>query len=273
MQTVPAASTAPQQMLQMITGYWVTQVVHGVARFALADHLQRGPMTAEAFADIAGLDRRATVRFLRACASLGLVKVAGGRFFTTELLDTLRKDNPQSLRGFALSQPAPGHWLPWGRFADALKTGERQTVAALGAEIFEYFAATPGEAAAFTEAMSGLTVAVAEEVARLLDTTGLTRAVDVGGAAGTLLFSVLRANPRLEGIVFDMPTVVASAAAAAREAGLGQRVEVIDGDFFDSVPEGDRPKPLDYCLLQRNLRRQTVALYPSNDSLFEAAVK
>jgi SAM-dependent methyltransferase len=239
MQTVPAASTAPQQMLQMITGYWVTQVVHGTARFSLADHLQRGPMTAEAFADTAGLDRLATVRFLRACASLGLVKVAGGRFFTTDLLDTLRKENPQSLRGFALSQPAPGHWLPWGRFADALKSGKRQTIAALGAEIFEYFGTTPVEAAAFTEAMSGLTVAVAEEVARLLDTTGLMRAVDVGGAAGTLLFSVLRANPRLEGVVFDIPTVVASATSAAREAGLGQRVEVIDGDFFDSVPEGD----------------------------------
>jgi hypothetical protein len=83
-----------------------------------------------------------------------------------------------------------------------------------------------------------------------------------------MIFEYFAATPGRQ-----LPTVVASAAAAAREAGLGQREEVIDGDFFDSVPEGDRPKPLDYCLLQRNLRRQTVALYPSNDSLFEAAVK
>jgi hypothetical protein len=60
-----------QQMMQMITGHWVTQVVHGAARFSLADHRERGPRTAKAFADIAGLDRLATARLLRAFASLG----------------------------------------------------------------------------------------------------------------------------------------------------------------------------------------------------------
>jgi SAM-dependent methyltransferase len=155
------------------------------------------------------------------------------------LLRTLRKDDPESLRGFALSQAAPGHWLPWGRFVDALRTGERQTFAALGAEVFDYFSATPGEAADFTAAMSSLTAPVAAEVARLLDTTGLTRVVDVGGAAGALLFSVLNANPHLQGVVVDLPNVVPSAAASAQEAGLGKRVEVIAGDFFDAVPEGD----------------------------------
>jgi SAM-dependent methyltransferase len=228
-----------QQMMEMITGYWVTQVVRGAAHYSLADHLEREPMTARAFAETEGLNHLATARFLRTCEALGLVESDGSRFFPTDLLRTLRKDNPTSLRGFALSQAAPGHWLPWGRFVDALQTGERQTFAALGAEIFEYFSATPGEAADFTAAMSSLTANVAAEVARLLDTTGLRRVVDVGGAAGALLFSVLHANPHLQGVVVDLPNVVPSAAAAAQEAGLGERVEVIAGDFFDAVPEAD----------------------------------
>jgi hypothetical protein len=239
MQTEPSAPTPAQQMMQMIGGYWITQIVHGAARYALADHLAREPMTAAAFADVEGLDRRAAARFLRACASLGLVTTDGNRYRATELLDTLRKDNPGSLRGFALSQPAPGHWLPWGRFAEALKTGERQTGATLGADIFEYYRAVPDEAAAFTEAMSGLSIASAAEVGRLLDATGLTCAVDVGGAAGALLFSVLRANPHLKGIVFDLPNVIPSAQAAVEAAGLSERAEVVGGDFFEKVPEGD----------------------------------
>jgi hypothetical protein len=239
MSTANGASTPSQDMIQMITGYWVTQIVHAAARFSLADHLERQPMTAHEFADGEGLNREASVRFLRACVGLGLVKSDGTRFFTTELLDTLRQDNPQSLRGFALSQPAPGHWLPWGRFVDALRTGERQTVATLGAEIFDYYDTAPAEAAAFTEAMSGLTAALAAEVNRLLDTTGFTRAVDIGGAAGALLFSIMRANPLLNGIVFDLPNVAPSATRAAHQAGLAERVEVIAGDFFDHVPEGD----------------------------------
>jgi hypothetical protein len=72
-----------------------------------------------------------------------------------------------------------------------------------------------------------------------LDTTGSARAIDVGGAAGALLLEVLRANPRLEGVVFDLPKVVPSAEAAAREAGIGERIQAIAGNFFDCLPEGD----------------------------------
>src|SRR5205807_1269579 len=102
---------------------------------------------------------------LRAAASLGLVTHnASGAFESTELLDTLRRDAPVSLRGLALSLPAPGHWLPWGRFAEAIRTGEHQTVPALGDEIFAYYAKTPAEAAAFTQAMASISALLGTEV-------------------------------------------------------------------------------------------------------------
>ena len=48
----------------------------------------------------------------------------------------------------------------------------------------------PEEATAFTDAMTILTTGLAAEVALVLDTGGLTRVVDVGGAAGALLFAI-----------------------------------------------------------------------------------
>jgi predicted O-methyltransferase YrrM len=39
--------------------------------------------------------------------------------------------------------------------------------------------------------------------------------------------------------VFDRPNVVQSARVAAQDAGLGERVEAIGGDFFERIPEGD----------------------------------
>lgn len=53
------------------------------------------------------------------------------------------------------------------------------------------------------------------------------------------LHAILRANPDLKGIVFDLPHVVESAKVAAAHAGLQQRVTVIGGDFFKEVPESD----------------------------------
>jgi hypothetical protein len=228
------------RMIQMITGYWVSQVVHAAATFSLADHLAKGPATAEDIASAEGTDPWATFRLLRTCASLGMVTYDGrSRFAATSLLDTLRKENPKSLRGLAVSLPAPGHWLPWGRFTDAVKTGQSQTVPALGAGIFEYFATHAAEAAAFTEAMTSLTSTVAEETAQVIDTSAVNIVADIGGAGGAMLHALLRVHPDLQGIVFDRPHVVASASAAAEKLGDQGRVTAVGGDFFDSVPEAD----------------------------------
>src|SRR5215471_7249216 len=65
------------RMMQMITGYWVTQVVHAAATFSIADHLAKAPATAEEIAAAEGTDPSATFRLLRTCASLGIVKYDG----------------------------------------------------------------------------------------------------------------------------------------------------------------------------------------------------
>jgi len=232
-------SALATRMLQMITGYWVTQIVHGAAVAGYAERLHDGPARAEELAALAGMNPSAVFRHLRACASLGLVTYDGQRFAATPLLDTLRRDHPQSVRGFALSQPAPGHWLPWGRFTDALRSGDHQTGTTLGSDLFEYFARTPSEADAFTEAMEGLTAGVASEAARVLDTSGVDRVVDVGGASGALLVPLMEANPALRGTLFDLPNVIDGEAFSNIPARIYNRLEKVGGDFFESVPPAD----------------------------------
>lgn len=89
-------ATTPQladtdRMMQMITGYWITQIVHAAATYSLADHVADAPATAAEIAAAEGTDPSATFRFLRTCASLGLLTYDGeSRFAGTSLLDTLR---------------------------------------------------------------------------------------------------------------------------------------------------------------------------------------
>ena len=63
------------RMMQMITGYWVTQVVHAAATFSIADHLAKAPATADDIAEAEGTDPSATFRLLRTCASLGFGQI------------------------------------------------------------------------------------------------------------------------------------------------------------------------------------------------------
>ena len=107
------------RMMEMINGYWITQIVNAAATYALADHLAKGPAAAAEIAEMANTDPSATFRLLRACASLGLVTYDGEcRFTATSLLNTLRTDNAQSLRDLAMLMAGPGNWRHRGGGAD-----------------------------------------------------------------------------------------------------------------------------------------------------------
>ncbi|WP_033285785.1 methyltransferase [Streptomyces sp. NRRL F-525] len=236
-----AASHDHERMMGMVTGFWVTQTVRAAALYNLADHLTAGTDTADAIADTESIDPDATRRLLRTCVSLGLTTSADGHHYTgTPLLSTLRQDDPHSLRHFAISQSAPGHWLSWGMFPEAVRTGSHQVTAAHGeANIFDYFAKHLDEAASFTESMSNLSQAAALDIAAVLDTQGVTLALDIGGAGGDVVRAMMRANPALHGGVFDLPHIAPAATEAAKAEGLDERFTTVGGDFFDSVPPAD----------------------------------
>ena len=65
----------------------------------------------------------------------------------------------------------------------------------------------------------------------------MRKLVDVGGGEGALMAGIL-ANPKLRGVVFDMPRVAEGANAQIAAAGLADRCEFVGGDFFETVPAG-----------------------------------
>jgi hypothetical protein len=69
------------------------------------------------------------------------------------------------------------------------------------------------------------------------DFSAFERIVDVGGGAGALLHGILSANPKLRGVLFDLPSVV-KGADSLRSGSLAARCEIVGGDIFQSFPEG-----------------------------------
>lgn len=228
------------RMFQIITGFMASQIVHAAAAFSLSEHLSHGALTAEEIAEAATLDTDATLRFLQACALMGLVIYDGrSKFAATPLLNTLNYNDPNSLRGIALAQPAPMHWLPWGQLKEAIRTGACQAESSLGRNVWTYLAERPAEAEAFAQSMNRVSSEVSREAARLLDMHDVHLVVDVGGASGTLVFALMEENPSLRGMVFDLPHVVPGAMKEAQIHGLQDRFSVVSGDFFVFVPPSD----------------------------------
>jgi hypothetical protein len=73
---------------------------------------------------------------------------------------------------------------------------------------------------------------------RGLDWSGVRTVCDVGGGTGATLEYLLAGDDDLDGILFDLPTVVRAARPALTEGPLAGRCRIVGGSFFDEVPAG-----------------------------------
>lgn len=234
---------ARETMLSMIFNTRIlAQVLKCAAEFSLADHLSAGLCRPESVATAAGLDVRATRRFLRYCSAVGLTTTEeDGSYRPTPLLMTLKSDDPMSLRAFALAQNGPGQWAVLGKLDEAFRTGMPQAEAALGIGLYEYYSREENaeEAGFYRQGLAGLNTVIEKEFADLVDARGVRSALDVGGSVGSMVLALMQANPDLRGAVLDLPNVREAAETEARSRGLADRFEFIGGDFFEHVPASD----------------------------------
>ena len=235
----PDKREAQFQMLQLITGFWMSRAVCVFAQLGIADLLQSGPKTAGELAEATGTHAPSLYRLLRALASTGIVKSEEeGRFGLTSLSETLITGAPGSIRSFIMSELGQEHYPAWGNLMHSIKTGEIAFDNEFGKDVWKYFAHHPEHAAVFNDSMSSMTAAANEAILSVYDFSQFGKIVDIGGGHGGLITSILTRNPEAKGVLFDAAEVIEGARPKIESAGLGDRCETIAGDFFKAVPAG-----------------------------------
>lgn len=72
------------------------------------------------------------------------------------------------------------------------------------------------------------------------DFSSINKLIDIGGSHGAMMSAILKANPSMRGIVFDLPHLAEGAVARLSAEGFAGRCEIVGGDFFKEVtPGGD----------------------------------
>jgi hypothetical protein len=238
MPTVGGEPASLQRLMEMIQGYWVSQIVATVARLGIADLLAERPRTCEELVEATGANPDALRRLLRGSATIGLLdELEPGRYVLTPVGAYLRSGDG-GMRNFAIALTAPGLYRPVERLFDAVMTGRPTVEAALGTSIWEYYDRNPAEGSSFARAMRDISVVQSGHVVSRYPVGGFERIVDVGGGQGVLLSRMLRSAPAVRGVLFDLPDVIDEARELLWRPELAGRVELVAGDFFQSVPEG-----------------------------------
>jgi hypothetical protein len=223
----------------MINGHWVSQAIHVLVRIGVPDQLASGSRSVTDLAVAVGAHEQSLYRLLRAMAAIRLLdELPNRRFALTELGEALRSDVPGSLAGWAAFVGRPYEWKGWGRLYDGVMTGEHAFRLEHGTGPWEYRQNHPDEVAVFNGAMNSLTGSISPAVVAGYDFSSAKTVVDVGGGGGLLLTEILKANPGARGTLFDLPETVEDASTFVAASGVGDRCELVSGDFFKAVTPG-----------------------------------
>jgi ubiquinone/menaquinone biosynthesis C-methylase UbiE len=161
-----------------------------------------------------------------------------GRFALTPLATTLRSDVPGSLRAWAIVQLGEEHYQAWGELMHSVRTGEIAFDHVFGTGVWQYRAQHPEHAKHFDEAMANMIGVYNVAVLASYPFSTIEHVVDVGGGDGSLLITLLQANPTMKGVLFDLPHVTERAKQRIADASLTDRCKVVAGDALTSAPSG-----------------------------------
>jgi hypothetical protein len=167
-----------------------------------------------------------------------LAEDASHRFALTPLGEALKTGAPGSARATILTIASDWWMRGFGELLYSVQTGKSGFEKFLGMPIFDWFAKHPDEASRFSETMVGFHGGEPPTVAAAYDFSGLETVVDVGGATGNLLATILARHTHLRGILYDLPHVVRDAPPLIQSRGVTDRVTIESGSFFDRVPSG-----------------------------------
>jgi precorrin-6B methylase 2 len=225
-------------VIWMVRGAWVTMALRAGCRLGVFDLLVH-PRTTADLAETTSTDPGALDRLLRALAELSLLQQGDdGAFVVTAAGATLTEHHPSNVRSLALMQS----WLPnvaaWNHLDDAVRSGSSVYDRVSGVEYWEHLSSHPDQLAEFNRSMARRADGQVAAIVAELDLADAETVVDVGGGRGAMLAGVLRAWPRLTGVLADRPDVAEEADAAFAEHGLSARAHGAACDFFASVPSG-----------------------------------
>jgi hypothetical protein len=227
------------QMVQMLAGFQVAQALYVVARLDIATHLESGARTIGELAATTGSQPDALRRLVRALASMGVFRqLPNDAVESTALGATLSARGPESVRDAALFWMET-HYLPFNELLHTIRTGEPAADRYYGQPFFDWIIKDPERIALLTGAMANVTNGLR---AGTFDDYRLPEGevvADLGGADGTVLLTLLAEEPDRRGIVFDLPEVVSRARDSLARHAAADRIEVVAGDFFRSVPRAD----------------------------------
>jgi SAM-dependent methyltransferase len=220
-----------------LNGYRESALLYVAAKLSLIDLLAQGPRESHDLARSVGAHAVSLHRVLRGLVVMGVLsEKRDGRFAVTALGTWLLSGKQDSLRNLAILY-GEGRYPVFGSLLKSVMTGEPAQPCP-GASYYMFRGQHSELDNSFNTEMERHTIRATQNILAAYDFHLLRNVADLGGGHGALLAAILNSYPAHTGILFDQPHVTKGAQHSLEKAGVAERCRIIEGDFFDRIPEG-----------------------------------
>lgn len=253
----------PGPIMRLSTAYWESQVLLTANRMGVFEALKQGPKTLETLSNELSTKLEPTRLFLNACVALGLLERSDAEYKNSAMSQVFLVAGTPAFMGNAIRY-SDNLYATWGQLEQALHSG----IPPMAPET--YTGRDAEKTRHFVYGMHNRALGIGRMLVDLVDLTGRTQLLDVGGGPGTYASLFAQRYPQLRARVLDLPGVVEVAREIVASMGVADRVEFIAGDYgHTTYPQGNdvalisgvfhRENPAD-C--QRLIARAAEALVP-----------
>lgn len=237
--TRPIAKSRAAGLFDLCAGFVYSQVLFACVELKVFDKLADGPAAVEALAQQCGLAPDAMRRLLGAATALDLVEARGDGLYGLGVHGAAYLGNP------AIGAMIEHHALFYRDLADPvalLKSEKHDTELS---RFWPYATSETPDAldadavAPYSALMSASQALIADDILDAYPFVEHGCLLDVGGGSGDFLIAAAHRRPDLRVILFDLPSVVASAGARFAKERLAGRATAVGGNFNqDALPQG-----------------------------------
>ncbi len=237
-------------LLQLAHLPYLFQSLYAATKLNVADVLVAGPQSSQEIAQAVGADAPSLFRVLRALAGIGIfAEDDQGRFALTPFAERLRTDTPDSIHALILWMCDPWRWEIIGDTLDTVRTGKTWYERTHQKDLYGFLRDNPQAGEEFNRGVKAWSLYMHQAAVAAYDFSGITTLVDVGGGMGNLIVSILQKTPTLQGISFDQPAVAEAAKHHISSSDVADRCQVIQGNFFEAVPQGGDAYLISFVLM------------------------
>jgi SAM-dependent methyltransferase len=213
-----------RRLLEVSGSYWQTCALHASVKIDVFTRLGDERLTGQEVAERLGGDPRAVPMLLNALVAMNLLARDGERYTNTPASRSfLAKDSEQYI----------GHMImhhrqlvgSWSQLAQAVLSGKpvRPRPSYSLEEFFE----------SFLLGMHTLAMQLAPRIVEVVDLSGRSDLLDLGGGPGTYAIHFCLKNPSLRAAVFDLPTSKEIAEQTIGRFGLEDRIDFMEGNYLE----------------------------------------